>query len=777
MMENKLLIKHPDALLSKLDYVSIASLLLMLLFVPLIFHKNEYIWTKIFVIYLFLWPIIIVYFLKSMLYKSMDFFYTPVLIPLILLDTIAGISVFHAYNNYLAIQMLVKQIAYQAPFFLSIYYARYIKLRTVTIITIAVSVIVSIYGMMQFFHIISPPVDPWGRPNPASTMGLTNFTTDYLVMVIPLMLTVFLKESDRVPLKYAAYAGVVLSLFYIIIGRNRAGWVALVISVSFYAIMFGAYKCYMLLSNTTKRVLLYSVITAVVTFGIVAGFTRTGSDLIQRGESIFSKDYTSNAFRLLVWESTLKGAKDNPAFGIGIGNYQINIPLYEVNALKSTDWHELRYLDNAHNEYLQILFELGITGLVLFLWFIIEIFVTGIRSIEDAKDDTPTILWDIAIISGIVAALVTAFFTFNLENPASSLMFWTFAGLVVGKRKYRHFEDEYGFISILKKLSGFKWRWKYDFEIGTGSNYTLTIIFATMFVFVVIILGNLTAFSHKQARANAYTMEAETYLDLKMPQKAMDIMTRAHGLAPDDYMILYTLARAQAGSMDTADAIVNTKKVISLAPYFFYAHKLLGFLYYNKDNYAGAINEFRTSVDLMPLSIKEVGPYLVSSYLSINDIDNGLSLASSLLKDDPKNDAYYFLLGTAYSMKADYQNATRYLKEAVTINPADFNAVLNLTECLQKTNHYNDALSYALQLTKIEPNNPVAWYTLARSYIMLHNEARTFDALAKLFKINPSYKMTVVNDSEFAKLLGKPRMKELLTGKVFVLQPANRKRD
>ena len=775
MNENKLLIKHSDTFFSRLDSIATASLMLMLLAVPLAFYKNEFIWIKVFVIYLLFWPILIVYFLKSMVYQSVDFFYTPVMIPVLLLDIIACLSSFHAYNSYLSLQVLVKQIAYQMPFFLFIYYAKDIKMRTMIIIVSAIAVIVSIYGIAQFLHVIAPPLDPWGRPNPASTMGLTNFTTDYLVMVIPFMLSAFFSEHGKGYVKYGAYAGIILSLAYILIGKNRAGWIAAVSSLLLYALAFVFFKIHKHVDGAAKRLLLYTGIAAIIVMGFGLGFTKTGAVLVQRGESIFSKDYPSNAFRLLVWKSTFKGIKDNPVFGVGIGNYQINIPLYEVGALKTTDWKELRYLNDAHNEYIQILFELGIAGLLLFLWFLGERFVVGIRSLKDSRDDTDDMLWNTALLSGIVGALITAFFTFNLENPASAMLFWVFAGLIVGKRKYRHFEDEYGFVSVLKKLSGFKWRWKYDFEIALNNNLPLTIVFVIVFLITVILLGDLTSFSQKQTAAHIYTMEAETFLDLKMPKKAVKIIAKANALSQNDYMILYTLARAEAGSLDTADAIVDAKKVISLAPYFFYGHKLLGFLYYNKDNYAGAINEFNTSVDLMPLSITEVGPYLVSSYLSTNEVDNAISLATNLLKDDPQHEVYTFLLGTAFYMKGDYPDALKYLKEAVKKDPTDFNATLNLTECLEKTNDYKDALVYAVQLTKIAPDNPVAWYTLARSSMLLHDEAGAFDALARLFKINPSYKMTVVNDSVFSKLLGKPRMKELLTGKVFVFQPAKRK--
>lgn len=769
MNEYKLVIRNTHALFGRLDYISIISLMLMLLFVPLIYYKNEFIWIKIYVIYLLLWPIVIAYFLKSMLNHKIDFFYTPVLIPLLLLDIIACLSSFHAYNHYLSIQVLIKQIAYQVPFFLFIYYGNNIKLKTISLILSIVVIIVSIYGLLQFFHIISSPLDLWGRSNPASTMGLSNFTTDYLVMILPLILTAFLLYKENQFSKFLIYISILLTIIYIVIGKNRAGWLALLFSISFYVILINRYKLHSEISNSSKRIILFTILVGIVAAVFVIAFTNFGTNLYLRVQSIFNKNYSSNAFRLLVWESTIKGVKDNPLMGVGIGNYPINIPLYEVNFLKTIDWKELRYLNNAHNEYLQIMFELGIIGFIAFIWFLIEIFVTGIKSIVESEQNVNKV-WNIALLAGIVSSLISAFFTFNLENPASATMFWAFAGLIVGKRQYKYFQDEYGFISALKKMSKFKWRWKYDFSFDTSNNITLTTFFAIVFVIGIIILGSLTSFSHKQALSNIYNTQAETYLDLKMPKKALDIINKAYNLSSHDYMILYTRARAEAGNLDLTDAIVDAKKVISLAPYFAYGHKLLGFLYYNKDNFAGAINEFNTSIRLLPLSVLEIGPYLLSSYLSTDDIDKAISLGLSFLKNQPKSEVYNFLLGTAYYMKSDYANALLYLREAVKQEPTDFKAVLNLTECLEKMNNYKDGLTYAVQLTELEPNNPVSWYTLARINILLHNETATFAALERLFKLNTSYKMVVVNDSAFSKLLGKPRMKELLTGKVFILQ-------
>ncbi len=78
--------------------------------------------------------------------------------------------------------------------------------------------------------------------------------------------------------------------------------------------------------------------------------------------------------RLEFAQSTLEGIRDNLPFGIGYGNFVIGYPSYERG---ETIFH--RYVNHAHNDYLELIFEGGIFAAALliiffclFLWRVFE---------------------------------------------------------------------------------------------------------------------------------------------------------------------------------------------------------------------------------------------------------------------------------------------------------------------------------------------------------------------------------------------------------------------
>lgn len=77
--------------------------------------------------------------------------------------------------------------------------------------------------------------------------------------------------------------------------------------------------------------------------------------------------------RILIWISALELIKKNPYFGIGAGRSHNR--LYEVFAVKKQHYDK-RYKLHAHNQYLQILLDLGIVGFIPFL--LIFIFLLNI---------------------------------------------------------------------------------------------------------------------------------------------------------------------------------------------------------------------------------------------------------------------------------------------------------------------------------------------------------------------------------------------------------------
>jgi O-antigen ligase len=82
---------------------------------------------------------------------------------------------------------------------------------------------------------------------------------------------------------------------------------------------------------------------------------------------------------------------------------------------------------NAHNDYLQMVSEIGIVGFAFFLWILFLLLKTCWKS--TALKYSPFFLWS------ILGFMVTSFFSFPSKMPATSLFFWLIAGLIVVRQE------------------------------------------------------------------------------------------------------------------------------------------------------------------------------------------------------------------------------------------------------------------------------------------------------------------------------------------------------
>jgi len=109
-------------------------------------------------------------------------------------------------------------------------------------------------------------------------------------------------------------------------------------------------------------------------------------------------NFFTSSHRLEVWRMALEVFKGKPITGFGLGSFALN--KFYINRISSIWRH-------AHNEYLQISFELGIIGLVLILWVIFNALKDGWTL---RKDNNGAIL-----ISIFVGFICLSCFTFTMH--------------------------------------------------------------------------------------------------------------------------------------------------------------------------------------------------------------------------------------------------------------------------------------------------------------------------------------------------------------------------
>jgi O-antigen ligase len=135
--------------------------------------------------------------------------------------------------------------------------------------------------------------------------------------------------------------------------------------------------------------------------------------LIERMSNLGAPGEISSGVRVQIWRDTLALFRAFPLFGCGVGAYQSALLRYKTAAPLNT-------VDYAHNDYLQLLAELGIVGCVILTAVIFGLLRTMLRNWRASPDAGARNL-NIACLSGMVALLLHSATDFNLYIPANAL--------------------------------------------------------------------------------------------------------------------------------------------------------------------------------------------------------------------------------------------------------------------------------------------------------------------------------------------------------------------
>ena len=180
--------------------------------------------------------------------------------------------------------------------------------------------------------------------------------------------------------------------------------------------------------------LLLAGVSIVAVLQLVVFATRPGEDhtALQRLKAV-STGEDSTRVRLLYWGVGLEMFRAHPLLGVGANNYEVRFPIArEQFAARHPDsallgMNEQLLTQYAHNEYVQILAELGIVGVLLFGAFCLLLARTIWRAIRHSQNP----LLALGAGAGLLAfALSSAASAFSFRWFGSGLMCFFAAALV-----------------------------------------------------------------------------------------------------------------------------------------------------------------------------------------------------------------------------------------------------------------------------------------------------------------------------------------------------------
>ena len=133
----------------------------------------------------------------------------------------------------------------------------------------------------------------------------------------------------------------------------------------------------------------------------------------------------SGQLRINIWRGASELIKTSPLIGVGLDGYEKLIPDYQKQVFQANTGKEFYafFQSHPHNLFLTIWLELGLLGLLVFIWMIFKALIQGFKSIKKEYILVPSILSSLVVI--LIHGLVdTPYFKNDL-----SVLFWLIIGL------------------------------------------------------------------------------------------------------------------------------------------------------------------------------------------------------------------------------------------------------------------------------------------------------------------------------------------------------------
>ena len=215
------------------------------------------------------------------------------------------------------------------------------------------------------------------------------------------------------------FAGIVLSF-------SRMGFIAALASLFVMgAVALGARKLRWAARSRKRRIVTIGLVAALT----LASFVFLPSDkLIARFTQLVSAD-PSGEGRAQLWTETIPLVKAYPVFGCGLGEYETAFMRFKVFEPLVTD-------DFAHNDYVQLLAELGLVGFAIGATLAFSVVRTAVRKSVEFQDPGAR-YFAVACADALAAILVHSLADFNLYIPANAMLLAWIAGMTAGLRNGR----------------------------------------------------------------------------------------------------------------------------------------------------------------------------------------------------------------------------------------------------------------------------------------------------------------------------------------------------
>ena len=583
-------------------------------------------------------------------------------IPVILLLLSAALSTVFSINQYISFfgqyERQLGLITYIYLFLIFVFSSLLFKNETglkkmVSLMEIT-AVLVSVYAILQQFGYDFLELQPVTDSRPVTTIGSAVFAGGFLALALPLSAyNVSGKKNNLLKIIFP-----LIILAGIVVTRTRSAYIAVFVEmiISFVILMF-----FFTRGNFKKKKYLkyfYFGAAAFLLFIVIFIFAAPGNVFSQRVLSIFN---SGNNQRWTIWRDAFGVFWKYPLTGPGIGTFPNAFAEFYSYELRYTD--VMRYVDNAHNNYLQVLFTMGIAGFVSYLLLLVSGAVVCLRNIMK-RVSSRNINNKTGIIYSSLFVSLAGYSAYSLTNfdEFSILLYLTLIFVLI-----RNFSKEEKTIKI---------KMNFPFKVIAAVSLSITLLFIIY----------CSAYAVNSFSADTHFLKGEKLIRENHFKEGINEINSAVISLPMNPVYRYTLAS------DVYKYVKGNRNINEAA---------------KKDLLRQAAEEL-IKAGKNHSNVNACEGLLSLVYFESGRINEAEELKTKVLMGDAINIPYRINLVFYYTNNKEYPKAKEQLEviENIDYQAVDFwsaEAYYNFS-----TGNYPDALNYCERILQKEPYNPDA---------------------------------------------------------------------
>lgn len=340
----------------------------------------------------------------------------------------AGSLSLSAYSTRFAIVQLIVYFVFLAA---SLTFINSPKRQKYIVLTIIIfGSLMAIYGILQRLANIE---GIYGARFPDQAVSFASFVNGhhfaaFMEMTVGLTLGLLFGEATKKDKRLLLVIASIIMGMAIVFTSSRGGMIALLSVISFIVVANLLKKPSTEIDSESvgKRdfrrkftfvacglALIVSLFGAVIFLG--------GDESLMRGVGLQNNQDDLSNGRIHFWQVAWRIFLDYPILGSGLDSFGTVFTRYDT-------WNGYYRVEQAHNDYLQILADAGVVGFACVAAFIYLLFKQSFEVITKANDSFQQNV-AVGALAGCLGILIHSFFDFPLRIPSNALFFLTLAAL------------------------------------------------------------------------------------------------------------------------------------------------------------------------------------------------------------------------------------------------------------------------------------------------------------------------------------------------------------